>query len=73
MSGRRGKFPTPCQKWVSCGAGVEKVEIIVKLKYEERAAVVNLWQAFFCRFCMKDLTKKINFVLNFYTKFGRLS
>ncbi len=31
---------------VSCGAGVEKVEIIVKLKYEERAAVVNLWQLF---------------------------
>ena len=54
------------------GAGVEKVEIIVKLKYEERAAVVNLWQLFLS-FLYERPYKKNKFCINFYTKFGRLS
>ena len=52
--------------------GVEKVEIIVKLKYEERAAVVNLWQLFLS-FLYERPYKKNKFCINFYTKFGRLS
>lgn len=65
-------FRRPVKSGGSCGAGVEKVEIIVKLKYEERAAVVNLWQLFLS-FLYERPYKKNKFCINFYTKFGRLS
>ena len=39
------------------------MEIIVKLKYEERAAVVNLWQLFLS--FLYERPYKINFVLIF--------